>query len=104
MISEAYARGTPIVASGIGPIAEVVADGHTGLHFRPGDVDDLVAKVIWLLDHPDQQAMLRHNARAEFEAKYTAEVNLKQLLAIYERALASGRGQPAASAASQVPS
>jgi glycosyltransferase involved in cell wall biosynthesis len=104
VISEAYARGTPIIASGIGPIAEVVADGHTGLHFRPGDVDDLVAKVIWLLDRPDRQAALRHNARAEFEAKYTAEANLRQLLAIYERALASGRGQPASSAASHVPS
>ena len=104
VISEAYARGTPIVASGIGPIAEVVADGQTGLHFRPGDVDDLVAKVGWLLDHPAAEAALRQNARAEFEAKYTAEVNLKQLLAIYERALASGRGQPVPSAASHVPS
>jgi glycosyltransferase involved in cell wall biosynthesis len=104
VISEAYARGTPIVASAIGPIAEVVADRRTGLHFRPGDVDDLVAKVAWLLEHPEEQAALRQNARAEFEAKYTAEVNLEQLLAIYERALASGRGHPASSAASHVPS
>jgi glycosyltransferase involved in cell wall biosynthesis len=104
VISEAYARGTPIVASAIGPIAEVVANGRTGLHFRPGDVDDLVAKVAWLLDHPEEEAALRQNARAEFEAKYTAEVNLEQLLAIYERALASGRGHPAPSAASRVPS
>jgi glycosyltransferase involved in cell wall biosynthesis len=104
VISESYARGTPIVASAIGPIAEVVANGRTGLHFRPGDVDDLVAKVAWLLDHPEEEAALRQNARAEFEAKYTAEVNLEQLLAIYERALASGRGHPAPSAASRVPS
>jgi glycosyltransferase involved in cell wall biosynthesis len=104
VISEAYARGTPIVASAIGPIAEVVANGRTGLHFRPGDVDDLVAKVAWLLDHPEEEAALRQNARAEFEAKYTAAVNLEQLLAIYERALASGRGHPAPSAASRVPS
>jgi len=104
VIGEAYARGTPIVASAIGAVAEVVPDGRTGLHFRPGDVDDLVAKVTWLLDHPDQEAALRHHARAEFEAKYTAEVNLQQLLAIYERALASDRGQPAPRAASRVPS
>ena len=45
VVNECCARGTPIVASAIGPIAEVVADGRTGLHFRPGDVDDLVAKV-----------------------------------------------------------
>ena len=87
MINECYARGTPIVASAIGPIAEVVADGRTGLHFRPGDVDDLVAKVNWLLDHPDEQAALREGARHEFERRYTAEANLAQLLAIYERAI-----------------
>jgi glycosyltransferase involved in cell wall biosynthesis len=91
VISEAYARGTPIVASAIGPIAEVVADGRTGLHFRPGDVDDLVAKVGWLLDHPAQEAALRQGARAEFEARYTADDNRAQLLAIYQRALAGGR-------------
>ena len=103
VISECYARGTPIVASAIGPIAEVVADGRTGLHFRPGDVDDLVAKVDWLLDHPAEQAALREGARNEFEAKYTADDNRAQLLAIYQRALAgsravaSGRAAPAAS-------
>jgi glycosyltransferase involved in cell wall biosynthesis len=87
VISECYARGTPIIASAIGPIAEVVTDGRTGLHFRPGDVDDLVAKVGWLLDHPEEQAALRQGARAEFEARYTADANRAQLLAIYQRAL-----------------
>jgi glycosyltransferase involved in cell wall biosynthesis len=103
VISEAYARGTPIVASAIGPIAEVVVDGRTGLHFRPGDVDDLAAKVGWLFDHPAEEAALRQGARAEFEARYTADDNRAQLLAIYHRALAGGRavaGSRAASAAS----
>ena len=57
----------------------------------------------WLLDHPAEQAALRQGARAEFEAKYTAEDNRAQLLAIYQRALASGRGHPAPSAASSPP-
>jgi glycosyltransferase involved in cell wall biosynthesis len=100
VISEAYARGTPIVASAIGPIAEVVVDGRTGLHFRPGDVDDLVAKVNWLLDHPAAEAALRQGARAEFEARYTAADNRAQLLAIYQRALAGSRAVASSRAAS----
>jgi glycosyltransferase involved in cell wall biosynthesis len=99
VISEAYARGTPIVASAIGPIAEVVVDGRTGLHFRPGDVDDLAAKVGWLLDHPAEEAALRQGARAEFEARYTADDNRALLLAIYQRALAGGRALPSSRAA-----
>jgi glycosyltransferase involved in cell wall biosynthesis len=104
VINECYARGTPIVASAIGPIAEVVADGRTGLHFRPGDVDDMVAKVEWLLDHPAEHARLRAGARAEFELKYTAEGGLKQLLAAYERAIALRRQAPAGAEPERVPS
>jgi glycosyltransferase involved in cell wall biosynthesis len=100
VINECYARGTPIVASAIGPIAEVVADGRTGLHFRPGDVDDLVAKVEWLLDHPADHARLRIGARQEFEAKYTAESALKQLLSVYRQAIAAHHHAPASAEAS----
>jgi glycosyltransferase involved in cell wall biosynthesis len=50
---ESFARGTPVVASGHGAPAELVADGRTGLLFRPGDADDLAAKVRAMLsDRP----------------------------------------------------
>ncbi len=104
VINECYARGTPIVASAIGPIAEVVADGRTGVHFRPGDVDDLVAKVEWLLDHPAEQAALRQGARQEFEARYTAESGLEQLLSVYQRAIARRQPHPAGAEARHAPS
>lgn len=90
-IIECYARGVPLVASAIGPIAEVVADGRTGVHFRPGDAADLVAKVEGLLDQPDGLDAMRENARREFETKYTAAANRDQLLAVYERATAERR-------------
>ena len=100
VVVECCARGTPIIASAIGPIADVVADGRTGLHFRPGDVDDLVAKVEWLLEHPEAQTALRQGARREFEMKYTAEGALKQLLGVYERAIARRRPAPTGTAPS----
>lgn len=92
-IIECYARGVPLVASDIGPIAEVVAEGRTGVHFRPGDTADLVAKVEGLLDRPGLLDAMRGNARREFETKYTAEANRGQLLAVYERAIAQRRGR-----------
>jgi glycosyltransferase involved in cell wall biosynthesis len=104
VINECCARGTPIIASAIGPIAELVADGRTGLHFRPGDVDDLVAKVEWLLDHPAEQAALRQGARREFEIKYTAEGGLQQLLGAYRRAVAAHQARPAGTEARHAPS
>nr|WP_259331163.1 glycosyltransferase family 4 protein [Thermus thermophilus] len=81
---EAFAKGTPVVASRIGAVGEVTEDGRTGLHFRPGDPEDLAAKVEWLLAHPEELARMRKEARAEYETKYTAERNYEQLMAIYQ--------------------
>ena len=84
---EAFAKGTPVLASNIGAVAEVTEDGRTGLRFTPGDPEDLAAKVEWLLSHPGVLAQMRKEARAEYEAKYTAERNYQMLMGIYQRAV-----------------
>ncbi|NJK47364.1 glycosyltransferase family 4 protein [Candidatus Gracilibacteria bacterium] len=83
---EAFAKGTPAIASNIGAIAELVDSGRTGLHFAPGDPADLAAKVEWAITHPQELLQMRLQARAEFEAKYTAQKNYHQLIEIYARA------------------
>lgn len=86
-ILEAFACGTPVIASNFGSMAERVRDGHTGLLFRPGDPVDLAEKVRYAFTHPEHLAAMRINARREFEEKYTAERNYKVLIAIYEQAI-----------------
>ncbi|MCT7985722.1 glycosyltransferase family 4 protein [Laspinema sp. A4] len=83
---EAFAKGTPVIAANIGAIAELVEQGRTGRFFRPGDVEDLIEQVEFALDHPDQMAQMRREARAEFEEKYTADRNYQLLREIYSRA------------------
>ena len=87
---EAYATGTPVIASNHGAPAEVVEDGQTGLRFRPGDGADLAAKVRMALADRPKLAQMRRQARHEFEAKYTGERNHEMLISIYEKAR-SGR-------------
>lgn len=87
---EAFAKGTPVVAAEIGAAGEVTEHGRTGLHFRPGDPEDLAAKVEWLLLHPEELRRMRREARAEYEAKYTAERNYQLLMEIYGQALEAG--------------
>ena len=88
VIVEAFATATPVIAAGHGAAAELVADGVTGLHFRPGDPLDLAAKVVHLNSHPPMRIRMRAAARKEFEDHYTADVNYRLLLAIYHRAMA----------------
>ncbi len=89
VIVEAYALGLPVVASNLGSLSSLVDAGRTGLHFRPGDADDLAAKIEWAIAHPQELGQMGREARAEFEAHYTAEANYRQLMEIYQLALSS---------------
>ena len=90
VIIEAFATGTPVIASKIGASSEIVQAGHTGLHFTPGDPTDLARQVTWLLEHPEQQTLMRQNARAEFETKYTTAANYARLISIYSELIPKG--------------
>lgn len=88
-IVEAFACGTPVIASRLGTMSTVIEHGRTGLHFEPGDVDDLIRKVTWMCCHAEEWRNLRQFARAEYEANYTPEQNYISLMNIYKTALSS---------------
>jgi glycosyltransferase involved in cell wall biosynthesis len=90
-IIEAFACGVPVIASRLGAMQEIVEDGRTGLHFTPGDPEDLAAKVEWAWTHPNEMQEMGRAARAEYEFKYTAERNYQMLMDVYERVLGSRR-------------
>jgi glycosyltransferase involved in cell wall biosynthesis len=85
-IIEAYSRGTPVIVSRQGALAELVDDGRTGLLFEPGNAEDLAARVRQLGSDPALLERMRQEARQEFEQKYTAERNYGMLMGIYEQA------------------
>ena len=96
-ILEAFAMGTPVIASRLGSMIEMIEPGRTGLFFEAGDPSDLAAKVNSILAHPEELRSMRVHARREFEAKYTGAVNYARLLQIYERAIQSyGHARPIA--------
>jgi glycosyltransferase involved in cell wall biosynthesis len=93
VIGEAFAKGTPVIASRMGAMAELVEDGHTGLLFSPGDPRDLAVTIRRLLADPSGLLQMRASARAEFMGHFTAELNHQALLRIYAQALAVRRAE-----------
>jgi glycosyltransferase involved in cell wall biosynthesis len=83
---ESFAKGTPIVASRLGSMAEMVRHERTGLLFEPGNPQDLAREMERLLKDDSLRHAMRPAARAEFEQRFTAERNYPQLMAVYERA------------------
>lgn len=83
---EAFATGTPVIASRIGAMADWVQHGETGLLFPPGDASELARTLQWAADNPRLMQQMGARARTAYEAHFTPERNLQALLALYETA------------------
>jgi glycosyltransferase involved in cell wall biosynthesis len=90
VILEAFAAGTPVIASNLGGNPELVADGERGLLHEPGDVADLASKLSYAREHPDEIAAMGERGRA-FAKQFEPQEHLRRLLAIYDRVLAAAR-------------
>jgi len=84
VILEAFSYGLPVVCSNLGAMQEIVDDGYTGLHFRPGDAQDLADKCSWMFSHPEECLRMSQNARKEYLSKYTPDCNYTTLMGIYK--------------------
>lgn len=87
VIREALALGVPVAASRLGAMPEIIQDGEHGVLFTPGDPDDLLRQVKMLWQSPDTLAAMSHQARQEFETRYTPEINHDMLMMIYQAAI-----------------
>ncbi len=85
-VLEAYACGTPVLASRIGSLDEIVEEGVTGLKFEAGNADSLAQRAADLIAAPQRLQVMRARARQAYDANYTAERNLAQLRQIYAEA------------------
>ncbi|MEM1589791.1 MAG: glycosyltransferase [Candidatus Bathyarchaeia archaeon] len=84
-IIEAYATGTPVIASRLGSMEDLVEDGRTGLLFNPGAPNDLAAKVRFAVKHPNDLMQWGQRARYVFEQKYSSDNAYNSLMEIYAR-------------------
>ena len=86
-IVEAFSRGTPVVASNLGSMTEIIDHGANGLHVPPGDAAELAAAVDRIMGNAQLRQRMREAARGDFLANYTADRNYEMLMEIYDAAL-----------------
>jgi glycosyltransferase involved in cell wall biosynthesis len=90
-VVEAFAKGTPVIASSTGALPELVRDQETGFLFDAANGKSLADTIRHFLHVRGTWGRMRQSARTEFETKYTAEVNYPQLWSIYQRAIGEMR-------------
>lgn len=78
---EAYAKGTPVIASRLGAVEELVEEGRTGFLFEPGDAGALADRLREFLAMGEaERAVMRRAARQTFERRYTSERHYSLLM------------------------
>ena len=86
-VIEAFAKGTPVLASRVGALTEMVREEETGALFEPGNAENLAASVRNILGSPVLSSKMRCAARAEFETRYDRDANYEQLVNVYREAI-----------------
>ncbi|MFL5741988.1 MAG: glycosyltransferase family 4 protein [Flavisolibacter sp.] len=90
VIIEAFATGTPVIASRLGAMAEMVEHGYNGLHFEANNSEDLKEKLISL---PRYGEKIYQQARLSYEKKYHPDVHYKAILSIYQQAIEARKNE-----------
>jgi glycosyltransferase involved in cell wall biosynthesis len=88
-VLEAMACGTPVVASDIGGIPEIVRSGVDGLLVPPGSADALAAAIRTLIADPDKADEMGSAARDRVAKEFSPVRHVESLVRTYELALGS---------------
>jgi glycosyltransferase involved in cell wall biosynthesis len=82
-ILEAFSTGTPVIASNMGIMAEIVKSNYNGLHFEPANEADLVRKIEFMCSNLTTWKQMSQNARHTYQEHYTPEKSYELLMDIY---------------------
>ncbi|HOS05007.1 MAG: Capsular glucan synthase [Deltaproteobacteria bacterium ADurb.Bin026] len=85
VLLEAFAFGKPVIASDIGNMPLIVENEKSGLHFKAGDIDDLIEKIRILSQNNSEITRMGEFARKKIETYYTPEINYKILKSIFQK-------------------
>lgn len=93
VVVEAMATGTPVIASRVGGIPEMVQDGITGFLVPPGDEELLAAKLRWVLSYPEQASAMGGQAKIFAQQFFSTEAYLRGYREVLELAQKAMREQ-----------
>jgi glycosyltransferase involved in cell wall biosynthesis len=88
VVLEAMALGTPVIATGVGGVPDLVEHLTSGILVAPGDSSVLAGAIHALFASPDERLRIAQNAQKRL-FEYSPERQNQQLNELYTRALAA---------------
>lgn len=83
VIIEAFACGTPVLASRLGSMQELVQEGVNGFHFPPWNPTRLAEQVRAMLSDAPRLRAMRERARSSYVENYSGARNYSLLMELY---------------------
>ncbi|MFZ0286264.1 MAG: glycosyltransferase, partial [Terriglobales bacterium] len=83
VLMEAMVRGKPVVAPAITGIPELVIDGETGFLYEAGSLDDLIARIAFVMNRRSALRPLLHSAREHVLEHFNRKTNLARVCDLF---------------------
>ncbi|RZN55798.1 MAG: glycosyltransferase family 1 protein [Candidatus Methanomethylicota archaeon] len=83
---EAMALGTPVIASAVGGLNEIIINGYNGIKVTPGLAYELAEAIVKIIDDPSLSKKLIENAK-NFVKNFTWEKAAEETIKLYEEVI-----------------
>jgi len=81
---EAMACGTPVIATDVDALRDVIEDGENGLLVPYNDIETLSTKILYLLKNKAEQLKFSINGRNRVQTVYNWDNITQEILRVYE--------------------
>lgn len=85
--AEGLAMRTPVIASRIGGLPEIIQHGQTGFLFEPSNPVALTNAICHVLDHPENTRTIVEAGYAHFQNAFSVATHLQNIQNLYDRIL-----------------
>ncbi|MBK9125766.1 MAG: glycosyltransferase [Chloroflexi bacterium] len=89
VLADMAATGIPIVSSDHSDIPELIKDGQTGLLAAEGDIDSIVEKLTWIVEHPSRWEGMTQKGRKHIESEFDRVTQAMRLESIYDEIISA---------------
>lgn len=91
VLVEALCTEVPVVAMISGGVWEVVQNGITGIHIKPGDIDTMVDETVTLLEDPDKRKAMGKAGCEDMKDRFSIDTMIERLEVLYDGLLWGGK-------------
>lgn len=89
VVLEAMIFGLPVITTSVGALGEMLEDGRNCFFVKPGDIDAIAEKILFLLANPDLRREMGRVNKELIKQRYNPEKFLKNLADIWNNMFVS---------------